>query len=428
MAAANENANKKRKIGDFDWFEHSQESPIKDHYIHQLFPLAWTDNSIHAAHGLKHGMGMAMGMKRGNDNDVNTRLWHVTDADTPPKPSFVDFICWCASAKLKQNELGGDMHIDKGGHCEVGEYESRHLRDNDDDDSESQNSMSSEDDDDNESTFAELMEEQRKERRKDKDNHQCKVKKWIRNHEEIEAHKQECKRMQHGCDETAAVALATLSEECMISSLLPFARKHVSQCRSSSNLVLPLDIGSKKLSEIPSPTPCSSWMLPFDEAIVDLGINNISSIKHGIGVSTGSVVDVNTRIPSSRQPQLVIKMVNNSLDSLPTLDELLILDGKKMNERSAEKRERTVDCGEDDSIHIERFCKNNGIDLDFVSNNSDLFHPILGHGCIHTAQQKKDKGEMERILQYLEASIVGRGDLDSASPIPKIIVSNKRRS
>ena len=404
MAESNEN--KKRKINEFDWFEHGEAIPIARHFIHRSIPFAWTANSIHAAHGLTRGA-----------DDVNTRLWHVPGMDTPPKPNFVDFICCCASAKLKQNELGGDrgggggghhhVNIDKGGRSEVKEYESTILKDDDDDDgkdSMSENGSSNDDDhvgdddyDDDDSTYRELMQE--KKMRKDP----YMVKAWKGNKEENDAHKHECKLMQQTCDETAAVALAIISEECMISSLLPFAREHVAYCRRS-------DLVPPPRRKIRPNQPCSKWIIPVDEAIVDLGINKI-------GPGAGDVGD--TSIPSSRYPQLVIKMVDDSLDYLPTLDELL--DGKNTNELSAQKRERT------EHYCMKQFCKNNDFDLDFVSNNSDLFRPILGCRCVNTAHQTKDRGKIGRIMDHLEASIEGR-EVDSEFPIPKIIVSKKRYS
>ena len=36
-------------------------------------------------------------------NDIHTRLWHVPN--TPIQPSFIDFLIYCASVKLKQSEL-----------------------------------------------------------------------------------------------------------------------------------------------------------------------------------------------------------------------------------------------------------------------------------------------------------------------------------
>lgn len=352
-----------------DWFDHGEDRFIENNHIHQILPLAWTENSISAAHCLKNGA-----------DDVNTRLWHIPTGGVPPKPTFVDFVCICASAKLKQNESGGN--IEKGGHYGVVECGSNSMSD---DDSSSQDSVSVDG-----SAYRELKQEIKL--------GICKsfATKWQSNKEEYDSRNQEYKRMQLCCDETAALALATISEECMISSLAPFARQHVSRCRKE-NLVN-LETKSKYNDQF-----YSTWTLPVEEAIVEMSASGMAS--------SGS----ETYIPSSHCPSLDLKVTNNSLHSLPSLHDLL--GRKKTKGVLGEKRKRTN--------QTEQWCNKNNIQLDFVSDNRDLFRPILGH--INLPKRQSDEGQIERIQNLLEASIEGR-DVESEFSIPKIIVSKKLSS
>jgi len=352
-----------------DWFDHGEDRFIEKNHIHQMFPLAWTENSFSAAHCLRNGA-----------DDLNTRLWHVPNGGVPPKPTFVDFVCICASAKLSQNEKG--ENIEKGGQCGFVECGSNIMSD---DDSSSQDSVSEDG-----SAYGELKQEYKL--------GICKsyTTKWLSNKEEHDSRKQEYKRMQLCCDETAALALATIFEECMISSLLPFARQHIARCRKG-NLVN-LKNNSKYHDQF-----YSTWTLPVEEAIVDMSANGMAS--------SGS----ETCIPSSHYPSLDLKVTNDSLHSLPSLHDLL--GGKKIKGGLEDKHKRTK--------YIEQWCKKNNIELDFVSENRDLFKPILGH--IYLPKKKSEEDQIERIQNLLGASIEGR-DLESEFSIPKIIVSKKLSS
>ena len=350
-----------------DWFDHGEDSFIEKNHIYQTLPLAWTENSIRAAHCLRDGA-----------DDVNTRLWHVPNGGVPPRPTFVDFVCICASAKLKQNESSGK--IGKGGHYGVVECESNSMSD---DDSSSQDSVSVDG-----SAYRELKQEYKR--------GTCKsyATKCQSNKDEHDSRKQEYKRMQLCCDESAALALATISEECMISSLLPFARQHVSRCRRGNSVTL--ETNSKYHDQF-----YSTWTLPVEEAIVNMSASGMAS--------SGS----KTCIPSSHCSSLNLKVTHDSLHCLPSLHDQL--GGKKTKGGLEEKRKRTK--------HTEQWCKKNNIQLDFVSDNRDLFHPILGH--IYLPKKKpEEEGQIDRIQNLLEASIEGR-DVESEFSIPKIIVSKR---
>ena len=93
----------------FDWYEAGNCDMIANHDIHQIFPLGWTERAFDAAHGLRrHHQGDTDANANADHepNDIHTRLWHVPD--TPIQPSFIDFLTYCASVKLKQSEL--DIH------------------------------------------------------------------------------------------------------------------------------------------------------------------------------------------------------------------------------------------------------------------------------------------------------------------------------
>ena len=236
----------------FDWYEAGNCEIIAKHDIHRKFPLGWTERAFDAAHGLRrHHQGDADGNADDEPNDIHTRLWHVPD--TPIQPSFIDFLTYCASVKLKQSEL--DIHktsvsvaasvsdrstntntsTSRGGHFDLQSYPNELEQDD--------NSLSDDDDDevddDDDSTYQELIMENKMRWKNTKiwawkEESSVSVSVSVSEQEQsknIKILSEEYKTLYHKFDETAAVALATFAEESLVSSLLPMARKHVSKCR-----------------------------------------------------------------------------------------------------------------------------------------------------------------------------------------------------
>ena len=238
----------------FDWYEAGSCEIIAKHDIHRKFPLGWTERAFDAAHGFRrHHQGDADGNADDEPNDIHTRLWHVPD--TPIQPSFIDFLTYCASVKLKQSEL--DIHktsvsvaasvsvsdrstntntsTSRGGHFDLQSYPNELEQDD--------NSLSDDDDDevddDDDSTYQELIMENKMRWKNTKiwawkEESSVSVSVSVSEQEQSKNMKillEEYKTLYHKFDETAAVALATFAEESLVSSLLPMARKHVSKCR-----------------------------------------------------------------------------------------------------------------------------------------------------------------------------------------------------
>ena len=334
----------------------------------ETFPLGWTERSVTAAHGSGSG-----------DNDVHTRLWHVPDV--PQKPSFLDFLGFCASMKLKQTELCGSAA--SGGKFEVSEF--RHGSEPEKDDSSS----------DDDSTYEELKKENEERW------NGARIGTWHASEEEKKAHEEECQHLQLQFDETAAVAIGVLSEECMISSLLPLARKHVSRCR-----ILDLDVHNAESK--PVGDSAMQWILPPDEAIIRISLEK-----------KGEVLPSQVFIPSSRPPSVSTRIRTDF--EVTTLAELL--NGRQISTSPsvAEERKKTK--------YAKVWCKENGFETDFVLNNMELFRLFINDSMASSRGTSNGRDmnidEAERAEKALTNTVQFGGtrgtDYDGEFPIPNII-------
>ena len=249
------------------WFEAGRQNEIANFDLNQTFPFKWTEKAIDAAHGL-----------RGGDNDVNTRLWHAPDV--PQKPSFLDFLLHCASLKLKQAELNGntgrgrysgakDYHIIK----DTKRYDKKGKR--------------------NHFKNQPLATEER--------NRKKRLNSWHESEEGKKMHKKEFKLLQLRFDETAAFALGATTEECVVSSFLPLARRHILRLRTNNSQEQTCKATSLKLS------PSEEILQIVDESCVDYTRKS--------------------HIPPARPPTLVTRSCVPF--SIPTLEQLLSKDFSK---------------------------------------------------------------------------------------------------
>ena len=356
--------NKKRKreqdpSAQFDWYEAGTQENIANYDIHQIFPRPWTQSAIDAAHGLSDGA-----------NDMHTRLWHVPDA--PQQPSFLDFLTYCASIKLKQTELYGNSS--RGGHFELQPCQRPRPNNNIEE---------------SDSTYQELMKEL-----KHVGTILAKTWTWEESEKEKKSHKMDCKKLHHKFDETAAVALAVFAEESLISSLLPLARQHVSQCREIGH-ESPDQSGSNQSNLFVSRLTLS----PSDA---------IRSIKDERSISGSSTK--NLSIPSSRLPSLSTKSCKEMKQStrIPTLAELV----DKRSPKSHDEKERN-------EVNLSnRWCERHGFGPNFASRNSEIFQLFLSDAVTHS--YKDYTSELDLIEKAITNEAQGYNN-DNDGSFPKII-------
>lgn len=232
-----------------DWYEYGSLPIITDYKIHNVYPIPYTLNAIHAAHGLSNipdNMPIDSVHETIMKNEINTRLNHASN-DRPPKPSFLDFIAYCASMKLKQSEDAKKSASRSNGHFEA-RYEHACL-DSDDSDS-------SDDENNNDLEYEKIKSQINSIR-----NEKVEMMTWVDESNNTLSDKKSIDRIYKSCDETAAVAIATYAEECMIGKLLPFAKRHTSHCRNEN---CNLDDGKRPYEEA-----FSKWIIPSHEAIVE---------------------------------------------------------------------------------------------------------------------------------------------------------------
>lgn len=436
-----------------NWLDAAFEKRACRSFLHTQFPVPWLEKSFDMAHGLKSNHD-----PNKNCNDVHTRLWHVTDV--PQRPSFLDFLLKCASVKLKQTEVYGG--IDRGGHFEEvglcamedpclssgkkggsnhdfsssgtpsedGSSLSDDIRNSEDGRS---NSSSISTDAADVSTTAKILKQLQNSNNKIHKSTQT-VPKWVGNQQEIEMHQKECQQMHLALDETAAVAIGTLTDEIMVSSLLPLARRHVALCRgktyngpsssssSSSSTFVSIDkekIGMKCISKM---------TLPAHEAIVDMILEECPTLNNHHDTCC---------IPSSQPPYVASSQISWH-SFLPTVEELL----EKSKESMMEMQQQRLKLE-----YLKKWRIRNKYSHDFLQDNHDLFcrfvggnHDKLDHiqrkpvnvgdGCKNQKDDGKNKykqsildeiqDELESIVQGSSFSVASH---TSESPIPMIFTS-----
>lgn len=238
-----------------DWYEYGSLPIISDYKIHNVYPIPYTHNAIHAAHGLSNipdNMPIDSVHETIKKNEINTRLNHTSN-DRPPKPSFLDFIAYCASMKLKQSEDAEKSVSHSNGHFEA-RFENACL--------DSDGSDSSDDENNNDDPEYEKIQSEINSIRNEK----VEMMSWVDKSNTALSDKKSIDRIYESCDETAAVAIATYAEECMVGALLPFAKRHTSHCRNEN---CNLDDGKRPFEEA-----FSKWIIPSHEAIVESEFNS----------------------------------------------------------------------------------------------------------------------------------------------------------
>lgn len=430
-----------------NWLDAAFEKLAYSSFFHTRFPIPWVEKSFDMAHGLRNNHNNSSNK---NFNDLHTRLWHVTDI--PQRPSFLDFLLKCASVKLKQTELYGD--IDRGGHfeevdvsatddqsrirvsnqqdssssidtsCSIGTSEGSRCCSNNSDDDRSSSTIGTATTDI--SSNAKISKQLLKRMKKDKSVYA--VQKWVGNQQEIEMHQEECQQMHLSLDETAAVALSILTEEIMVSSLLSLARRHVALCRhktdngSSSSIFVSTDaerIGVKCISKM---------TLPAHEAIVDMILEQGSNSSNHTHTCC---------IPSS-QPPLVVSSQTSWYPFLPTVEELLSHSMETMMDMQQHRLRME---------YLQKWRIRNNYNHDFLQDNQDLFRLFVGnddddpldfHNATNVSgkdhgdndgKKKCEQSTLDEIQKELEkvvqGSAVSMANQTSEFPIPMIFTSFK---
>jgi len=409
-----------------NWLDAAFDKRAHESFLHLRFPLPWIEKSFDMAHGLKPN--------RYNDDDdddadrdMNTRLWHVTDE--PQRPSFLDFLLKCASFKLKQTELHGD--IDKGGHfenvgiCAKTQCLSDRIQVSDSSycSSSSSSSSSASDDDDtlednSAAAAANTLKQLQKQQKKNLPSTKT-VPKWVGNQQDKEMHQTECQQMYLALDETAAVALGILTEEVMVSSLLSLARRHVALCRNTTynggSRSSSLSVFESTDADRIGVKYISKMTLPAHEAIVDMIQDECSTTtpSHDTNIQTCC-------IPSS-QPPSVTSSQTSCHAFLPTVKELLYHHSNKETVTEMQNQRLKLELRKKWRIR-------NNYSWDFLQDNHDLFRLFVDD---YYNGKKKDKSSMlDEIQTELERIITGGSELSVSShtseyPIPMIFASFK---
>jgi hypothetical protein len=212
-------------------------------------------------------------------------------------------------------------------------------------------------------------------------------------------------------DETAAVALGILTEEVMVSSLLPLARRHVALCRnksyhgSCSPMFVSTDterIGVKCISEM---------TLPAHEAIVDMIQDECSTTPcHDPYPQTCC-------IPSS-QPPSVASSTTSWHPFLPTVEELLLHRSNKETMMDMQKQRLKLE-------YRKKWLIRNNYSQNFLQDNHYLFRLVVGN---YDGKRKDKQSMLDEIQTELENIVQGGSAFSVSShttefPIPMIFKS-----
>ncbi len=333
----------------FDWFTRDECLGQHGHDIREMVSPR-VENLIEAAHCRRpQGQGAYLDFM-----EINTRLWHVPNI--PPKPSFLDFLSRCTSMKVAQQKLSGaktDKSRNNGSGTSVAiENDSSGM-------------------DEGDMTKQPCPEDIQKSKESASE-----VSGDAKYHKKMDKSKTDGMLM----DETAAVAIGILAEECLISALLPLAKEHATRCRQ-------LDQNSPSYEKNRS-SSFVEWMLPSDQAMA-----NLSDFEQDNSDGYSKVINLS----SSQRP---------SVESI----ELALKHSQGMRD---EKK-----------IYFEQWCGRNGLEPDFVRNNVDFFRSFVGN--VNAPSPEERKASLEEAKRAIRDTVETGSQLNNSEsfPIPRIITKH----
>lgn len=206
--------------------------------------------------------------------------------------------------------------------------------------------------------------------------------------------------IERSMDETALVAVGMIAEECLVASLLPFARAHVAKCRR-----LDYEIQNSKAKdsnanseEFDDDSPSyalnafSHWTVPCELAIADLATEAATHCR-----------DMPS-FPSTRPPDLKAKGSSEFLYDIPSLSEIL-------NESSSSDKELL----RIEAAKQEWYSKHSTN----INSDSDFLKVFLNRKAIRT-----DDINTEKVAAAIRSLDHGDDKLarDLNLPIPKVVL------